>query len=154
MIFRLVNELNIKMLTVSTIQVASLQICGVGTHEVRELKGNGVFHSGFQRGIKIQQQFLPFLLAGSGWACRKQTIQIWCGVSQLISSRNVALTGMPFMACGVAQVSPSPCRAKVLSTLVQEDGIFPHSTSDEAPIICLKKFLLVVMVRLICYRLP
>lgn len=76
MIFRLVNDLNIKMLTVSTIQVASLQICGVGTHEVRELKGNGVFHSGLPRGIKIQQQFLLFLLTGSGWAGRNQTIQI------------------------------------------------------------------------------
>lgn len=154
MIFRLVNDLNIKMLTVSTIQVASLQICGVGTHEVRELKGNGVFHSGFQRGIKIQQQFLPFLLAGSGWACRKQTIQIWCGVSQLISSRNVALTGMPFMACGVAEASTSSCCTKVLSTLVQEDCVLPYSTSDETSFIYQIKFLLFVMVRFIGYRLP
>lgn len=58
------------------------------------------------------------------------------------------------MACGVAQVSPSPCRAKVLSTLVQEDGVLLYSTSDETSFIYQIKFLLFVMVRFIGYRLP
>ena len=60
MIFRLVNDLNIKMLTVSTIQVASLQICGVGTHEVRELKGNGVSIPAFRAASRFNSSFSYF----------------------------------------------------------------------------------------------